>query len=409
MPVGQSVQRTATSSSKNGVTRPSPPGADEFSPRVKRYRRRGVEERMPFSTSTQRPCSTILFTLAFVMACDGLSDCGGGDPSASSVSVAPAEPVPEGPAPYEVHEWGLVDFDARDGCLHLAAGPRRLIPSREPADILPPIRGPHGDGTIGKPVVYFHADAGYRGPVELRVVSPAPFVEVDPVPQVEAGADFHAITWSGIEIGEPGCNPPIRPYPDSAECRAVSDGVCERAELNRYIANDARCVRIGYGRHPLLFYRASGSLPVPPVRVSWSTEQRGHLEVHNAGLSSPSPVLVWVRKKDDRVFARRAAFPARGASVVLAPPTDHVNDERDARELLAEPTRAMGLTEDEARAFSNAWRMEILWASKGNAASDVVLYYLPEADIEAYARLELSPPPRRVVRVMAVRTNVPPL
>src|SRR5678816_478262 len=128
-----------------------------------------------------------------------LAACGGGTQHPTSSS--PSEPTPPAPAPpaptvasapYEVHEWGLVDVPEGGGPAEIAAGPG-------------PVNVPMA---VRKPVLYVHlADGATEQRFDAHVVLASGTVFEHWPAGAVAGA---TLDWTGVVAAAPG----------SAQCAA---------------------------------------------------------------------------------------------------------------------------------------------------------------------------------------------
>lgn len=312
--------------------------------------------------------------------------------AASPASASPAS----GPrvAPYEVHEWGLVDVSAQG--IEVAAGPGR--PS-EP-DVPMPVR---------KPVLYFHRDG--TEPLEVTVTVRLPHGRLlEHWPLGEATAS--ELRWRGVRVGAEGCGPsreaaperdrsPARAMPRRVACRS-EDGICELPELPRYVSDDADCLDVGGVPARLLFYRGSATAVSLPLSLRAGPGLGVVVQGASPTASSVGTLMRIRRTSSSDVRIARAEAPTAGATALLAKPEQRVDVARERR-LLAEALEARGLSPGEARAFVGAWSAS-LFEGEG-PSTDAVVYVLPEADVASVAELGLTPAPRAIRRVMMVRVD----
>jgi hypothetical protein len=299
----------------------------------------------------------------------------------------------ESEAPFVVHEWGLVDV-FRGGEVEIGAGPGA------------PVRSAFEGEFVRKPVVYFHLDEGVRAlDVRVDVQLEGTLIESWPTLTRHEGNRFGwdaSLTACGP--GEHSAATDLTVMTSRTECPA-SDGYCEVADLPSYETADAACVDVGDAQGRLLFYRG---LLSPGTRLPLSVE----------GAASTLRIRT-------RETLPQHAYLVRNAQAFLLHPSanDATLVEADAEPCdgAASLTRDLldaGLTEDEANAFMRAWSVslfegdvqsrETMRLSRGAeiGAEVTLLYFLPRADIERLAPMQVTPTPRRLERVMAVRHHI---
>ena len=320
------------------------------------------------------------------------------EPTAPVAPPPDVAPVAEGPrvAPYEVHEWGLVDVSAQG--IEVAAGPGRPT---EP-DVPMPVR---------KPVLYFHRDG--TAPLDVTVTVRLPHGRLlEHWPVAEAAAS--ELRWQRVRVGAEGCGAvsreagadrdrsPARAAPRRIACRS-EDGICELPELPRYVSEDANCLDVGGVPARLLFYRGSATGLALPLGLRRGTGLDVVLEGSGPSSGAVGTVMRIRRSSPSAIELARVEAPAVGATLVLPKPTARVDVARERR-LLAEALESRGLSPGEARAFVGAWSAS-LFEGEG-PSTDAIVYFLPEADIASIAELGLTPAPRALRRVMMVRVDV---
>lgn len=313
--------------------------------------------------------------------------------AAPTPEVAPSAAGPR-VAPYEVHEWGLVDVSAEG--IEVAAGPGR--PS-EP-DVPMPVR---------KPVLYFHRDG--TEPLEVTVTVRLPHGRLlEHWPLGEATAS--ELRWRGVRVGAEGCAPtreaapardrsPARAMPRRVACRS-EDGICELPELPRYVSDDADCLDVGGVPARLLFYRGSATDVSLPLSLRAGSGLGVVVEGASPTASTVGTMMRIRRTSSSDVRIARAEAPTAAATALLAKPEERVDVARERR-TLAEALEGRGLSPGEARAFVDAWSGS-LFEGEG-PSTDAIVYFLPEADVASIAELGLTPAPRAIRRVMMVRVD----
>lgn len=338
-------------------------------------------------------------------------------PPATSTVPEPstAEPPPPPPgAPYELHEWGVVDVP-ESGAVEIAAGagePQRPV-------------------SVRKPVVYAHLlDGTTEQAFGLRVALGAgsSFVEHFPPATVEGTT----LEWPQI-VARPGpCGTAPAAAADLSAARRMTrgscgsaDGVCEVDELPRYDAASAACLGVGDASTGLLFYRGSApsvTLPLEATRAADLTvtvTARGALDGVPGGILRISTAMSgpWPA---GRVVVSRADAPAVGASVVMPVGSEELTRAQGIAELTRDLV-LLGLTEDEAAAFVHGWGDELFGRDTtvardttreaaldgvGPRRQDVLLFFLPPSAIDGITSLTATPAPRALHRAFLVRIDL---
>ncbi|NOY92439.1 MAG: hypothetical protein GXP55_14690 [Deltaproteobacteria bacterium] len=322
----------------------------------------------------------------------------------SEPSTAPT-PAATSSGGYDLHEWGLLSV--RDGSVELAAGPGR-----------PQLRPDMGI-TVDKPIVYVHNSQPTR--FSLRVAVGAGYELAERWPGEGA-----PIVWE--VAAEPGACTSQTPYPSS--CRSA-DGYCEVRELAGYEAADSSCLQVGDAHASLLFYRLRAADPAVTGRLP--------VQVEAGRVRASAARTAWRVQIDEGgvAHAQRVELSAAGTDLG-ATPTGSV--EEAAAWAHGELAR-LGMTPAERGAFERAWWSSLFHLDAGaadedgvsdmpvlptadvlpvadetsldrlstdgrfgaDASSDVLLYFLSDAEIDAIARLEATPAPRQVHRAFLVR------
>lgn len=323
-----------------------------------------------------------------------------------------AENVDEAEAvAYELHEWGLLDV-APDGHFELAAGPGDpqpatptptppATPTPTPTPSIPtpppvvqqPVRPPTGGRR--KPVVYVHADAPVEFQLEVRTSGPV--AEHWPPTTVED----QMIRWQ--VAAQPGaCTSGSYPSADSPQCANAPDGYCELADLPGYETADGACLTVDGQTWDHLFYRSGGTAPTLPLRVSSSD---GEVSIENVAIASPQGGVYRFTRTGSETLVQRVDMPAVGETATMAQGTTSPG----VREELSRLLRSGGLTDDEARAFEQAWFDELFDnGSTGGApvVGDAIIYILPMAHLDPVSQLVAEPAPTQIKRMFWVRVSV---
>lgn len=394
-----------------------------------------------------------------------LAGCGGDAPSAPPAPAPPVpeaapepgaeratRPPPEAPARagYALHEWGLIGVET--GSVSAAVGTavarapeaatsdpgpalresnRRLLDALDdPAThtlervLQHPVQDQDGlgqlrPGATGKPVIYLHVPSG-APPVDVTLslaLSATGVLEHWP----PATASETALTWNVHAESGPCPSPATAPIPADAACRDVRDGFCEAAEIPRYHGDDDTCLTVGGQQTPLLFYRGEGT---DGSTMPLALRRQAAPDVGSA--SSIDPGWEVVRQTDAqvdgivmlvlRLDGRPSIHLLEGPDYALPSATAAPTPPETARAMLHDEAVRRGLTAAEADAFVDAWAPAYFGeptrqgpVAAGRAptalaeADRALLYFAPEAVVDAALPLTLSPAPTVRHRVFLVR------
>lgn len=296
-------------------------------------------------------------------------------------------------APFVVHEWGLIDV-FRDGEMELGTGPG--APTTDPFD----------GAYVRKPVVYFHLDEGVTAlDVRVDVQLAGTLVESWPTLTRHEGNRFGwDASLSACDPGEHSSSADLTVITSRTTCTAV-DGYCEVVDLPSYETDDAACVDVGDEQGRLLFYRG---LLSPGTRLPLSVE--GTATTLRIQTRETLPQHVYLVRNEQAFLMHPNANDATLLQADAEPcdgPASFTRDLLDA-----------GLTEDEASAFMRAWSASLFEGDLQSRESmrlmrrdelqttRTLLYFLPRADIERLAPMQVTPTPRRLERVMVVRHHI---
>jgi hypothetical protein len=355
------------------------------------------------------------------VACGSASPSPSATPSATPTptpSATPtATPTPTPPAaatataPYELHEWGVVD-----------------VPERGPVEISAGAGQPQRPISVRKPVVYVHVlDGLAETTFGLRVTLGAgAFVEHFPAATVSgATLEWPHVVAHAAHCGDASARESTRRGPTRMAC-ATPDLICEVEELPRYDSPSSACLDVDGTEAGLLFYRGQApslALPIATTRAADLTATAtasaslagapGGLLRLSTALSGPWP--------PGRMVIARAPFPSDGESVSIPVGTEVVTRAQGIAELRTS-LLALGLDEGEANAFMAGWAEELFGPDVGEARDlpsrgvtmggsgprhqDVLLYFLPASAIDAIATLTPTPAPRAIHRAFLVRIDL---
>jgi len=340
----------------------------------------------------QRRASLLFLSSLLVAGCGSQAQSAGPETNASARA-----PTSDSPG-FDVHEWGVVAV--RNGSFELAAG------AGQRANTLPL--------TVDKPVLYVHSSEASPFTLRVRVNVASTLQIAEHFPPTSLGP----LEWT-TQVGG-ACSGSYPPVTDTCP-----GGYCEVAELATYETEDAACLDVDGVRAPLLFYRlwAPGSSPELPLQVL----ERGEAwEITNTAIERPIGRLWRVRYAQGETHAAAVDLPPLGQRVSVDPPD---GDASAAWTHLLAAASEIGLTAPEVSAFDRAWGRALFGAAGGSDGDgvadgvdtltadesldrisrggprdlDVLLYWLPDANIDAMAELDIEPAPRNVRRAFLVR------
>jgi hypothetical protein len=313
--------------------------------------------------------------------------------TALMLAAAPAS------APFEAHEWGLLDVAGNNA--QLRAGPPSVRPM-----------------AVRKPVLYFHLGAEAEEVlVNVQVEAGTPDATViEHFPQattVKAGQ----VIWADVRVKRGHCKAAGYPRRDAPVCDGLEE--CEATELAGYEAADSECLEFGGKRFNLLFYRTQGSTPDKlPLQLSM---QGAALVAKNTGTQAIPGLLIRLHEENDRVVAVMSPPPPPRGELTLPPLPKNGVQVSEVKQVLHKMMLAAGLTEAESRAFARAWYPSFFHVSDAEPARtpttrarrappkrDFVLYLLPSEAVELVTTVVVTPNPTKLSRFMLVRVLVSP-
>jgi hypothetical protein len=318
-------------------------------------------------------------------------------PRPGSVSPPLAGEPPH--ADFDVHEWGLFDVPAGGRVGRLISG-APLPPAAVTA--------------VRKPVIYLHLPP-QSAPLDVAIgVQLATGVIAENFPDGTLAAGDRGLQWPHITARDGTCHNARRILSSDPSCARTSDGLCERAELERYETTDGACLLVGGVEHNHLFYRAANVEVELPIVVR--TLDNGWRVAANQSSRSLGSVFLRVRTSSaapNGIAVESFSSPAPSQQIPL---WDQVTTQVDGRVVLRAATISLGLSESEADAFMRAWGDELFGAAPLRTtrearrspvvARDELLYFLPDYVLERIAPLTIVPAPSTVHRVILVRLPV---
>jgi hypothetical protein len=328
-------------------------------------------------------------------------------------------PAPPTHGRFAIHEWGLFAVSTAQPSRASAATqtPNAVLRTERVNDGFVGGLGGMGPASGLKPVFYVHLDEGTnnaRFDLDLGVPS-STLVERWPIGgALDGDAQRTRAGWQGVVARRGPCvgaTPP--PTWESPLC-ATRDHFCEAAEIPRYAGDRASCLTVGEEKSEVLFYRAESISTAPlPLRLehdgtAWKVARTG-----NAATDGP---IFYIEASAPGATPSIRQLGTTHIGVPLSAETGVSLTPADVRiALLAEATRR-GLTRDEADAFVDAWSPAFFdrCLRTGPEASGEVpaslaqagrslLYFAPEAAVDAMLPLTTTPRARSVARVFLVR------
>lgn len=299
-----------------------------------------------------------------------------------------------------VHEWGLVRFISTVADLSTSG---------------------HGyyveDMTADKPLIYFHPGPDFDASTDLTVkiaVEGGRMREMWP-DGGELGAESASYTWPSFKI-QPNTPCGVEDVPTlwdeedadgirapvSGFCAQIYDGgVCETAEMHAYLGEVPHCLAINDINAPVLLYNAYTN-PEQVAPVVFDGDAR---TVTNLSASPVGPLWATVMSAADRRVVYRVDALAAGETVTIdGLPVMFTDDDHEA--LISDinaSLQAMGLAENEAEDFVNAWRPNVLAPPRDVSSLTrpwAVFGFYTQPEIDQMYPLEVSPAPDHIVRVM---------
>jgi len=262
------------------------------------------------------------------------------------------------------------------------------------------------------PVIYFHTkqplsvDVHVRFPQGLltewfpQVSTFGPVFGID---DVLPETDSSHLRWNSVRVVPPdpapsnagsaaASNIPVDPRP--SHYFAARSASAHVVESTRSFAKES-----GPQRDRFLFYRGAGNFQAP-LKVSVPPDDRS-VALGNRGAEPIGPLFV---VRVDAGKTSFAAVPALAPSAETTVPLPEATDDAGSARLgggLRDALQAAGLERAEAQAMVDTWRDS--WFEESGTR---VLYLLPREWTDSVLPLELTPAPRRLVRVMVGRAEV---
>lgn len=313
--------------------------------------------------------------------------------------------VSPGVAPFEVHEWGVIDI-TQNGPIELAAGPGHPKPD--------------APRIIRKPVLYFHLDPGASS-LEIAVEATLPRgVMLEAWPRGELTRA--SIRWPRVRLGScPTPSPTIASEMGALRASGwpTGDGFNEVFELASYETSDATCLATRDALARLLFYR--GSIAPVAMPLSIIRDANGRIGMR-ADVAAAGNVYFSAEAGRGLVLP----WPPVGTTVLLPEKLTESFDASRMADALSREITVRGLTRSEADAFMRAWTTSFFGGREPGLARDIresepptsrraaptpgpmpaILYLMPDSTVAQVAELSITPKPRAVKRVIVVHHEV---
>ncbi len=312
--------------------------------------------------------------------------------------VAAAKPPAKPLDGFVAHEWGLVRYG--DSAPELATSyhgshvPKPAANSKPTTNSKPKPKPPRRDDIRRrpkKPLIYLRPDAGFDTTTSIDVsvtMTSGALREVWPTPAAAAQPKHTAsYAWTGVTLQRgTSCGKELAPKLTDPACASLTDGgVCEAAEFAEYLSPVSDCLSIGDLTTPVLIYNGELAPSPPPLTLT-------DTDVSNTSAHSVGPVYV----NTTGALYRIAEIPA-GATLPLTGQIELVTKGDAPIESIRGDLVALGLSAAEANDFIAAWKPDVL----KQPFSFKVLGFYSKAGVDSVARLEITPKPRELVRVLA--------
>ena len=343
-----------------------------------------------------------------------------------------AEPLP-GAADYAAHEWGTftslqgsdgvpIPWNPLDGPSDL---PSFVLNRQRPTldgSVLCPKAGQfrqfgakdsaHWLQRMETPVIYFHTEKTLSVDVHVRFPQGlltewfpqvSTFGPVFGIDDVLPETDSSHLRWNSVRVVPPdpapskagsdaASNIPVDPRP--SHYFAARSASAHVVESTRPFARESVPQRDRF-----LFYRGAGNFQAP-LKVSVPPDDRS-VALGNRGEEPIGPLFVVRVDAGKTSFATIPALaPSTETTVTLPEASDDTGSDR-LGQVLRDALQEAGLERAEAQAMVDTWRDS--WFEESGTR---VLYLLPREWTDTVLPLELTPAPRRLVRVMVGRAEV---
>lgn len=315
-----------------------------------------------------------------------------------TTSVEPPDKPLDG---FVAHEWGLVRYGDSSPELATSYHGSHVLQPFQPTTVTTPTAKPTKPKPTKprpkprprpkKPLIYLRPDAAFdtTTAIDVRVtMSSGALREVWPTPAAAAQPEHTAsYAWTGVTLQRGvSCGKELAPKLTDPACASLTDGgVCEAAEFAEYLSPVSDCLSIGDLTTPVLIYNGELDASPAPLTIDGAN-------VVNSSAHAVGPVYV---NTPDALY-RVAEVPA-GATIPLASQAAVATTGDAPIAAIRGDLTALGLTADEADDFIAAWKPDVL----KQPFSFQVFGFYSEAGVDSIATLDITPPPRELVRVLA--------
>ena len=307
----------------------------------------------------------------------------------------PQESIEANSAAFSLHEWGLI---------RITTGGSEVATS-----------GPHGLGNgepinfdnmqVLKPLIYLDPLAGFDLETEISVevgLANGTLHEVWPVAEVTEFGSTH--TFGPLQIINEGCGTENVPSQISEFCLAITTtgGICETAEMHEYLRPVQHCLQTPIGSVPVLLYNGIFDSTIDSISIEYSAL---NTTVTNTGSFPIGPLWAVSTDENIRYYHRIDQLQPNASQTFLS--EEHTFGENEHEALISDISTTLielGLTENEAADFIDAWRPNILAPRALNALPNspwLAFGFFDPSFIDATLPMNVTPTPAETIRVLA--------
>ena len=305
--------------------------------------------------------------------------------------------------PFAVHEWGLLRITTAGSEVATSGLSARSI-TEEPRRIeRAPIE-------FEKPIIYFRPLDGFDPATEITVeieINDGVLHEVWPVEEVIEFGSRHTFGPLRILQNE-NCSMENIPANNDPFCVAITanGGICETAEIRRYLRPVQNCLEIANVVAPVLLYNGIFNSEITPVSVEYDPATSS-VTITNTGSFPVGPLWTVSIDNDEnnRHYHRIDRLQPNESQTFL--PEQQTFSEIEHEVLLSDISTALiefGLTENEAADFVAAWRPNVLNARPPRVSPSwpwLVFGFFDPSFIDATLPINVTPTPAEMIRVLA--------
>ena len=300
--------------------------------------------------------------------------------------------------PFAVHEWGLLRITTTDSEIATSGFELRMEEPESPRE---------REFAPRKPIIYLHPQDGFEPETEISIevgLANGTLHEVWPVAEATEFGSTH--TFGPLRIMNESCTTENVPTLESPFCAAImtDGGVCETAEMREYLRPVQHCLQTPVGNAPVLLYNGILNSAVVPVSIVHNSATSS-ATVTNTGSFPVGPLWAVSVAENTRHYHRIDQLQPNESQTFL--PTQHTFGENQQEALVSDISTALielGLNENEAADFIDAWRPNILAPRASNASPNLpwlVFGFFDSSFIDATLPITITPTPAEITRVLA--------